>query len=84
MDWKTFVAIYNENKTKWTKIPYSFPGLLQPVSKKQDKKAKKDRASNFKKKIKHIKLGEVILNGNYRTKQNWQYKYTIKNELKHN
>ena len=40
----------NKNETKLTKIPYSFPGLLQPVSKKkQDEKAKKNRTSNFKK-----------------------------------
>ena len=31
-----------------------------------------------------MKLGEVILNVNYHTKQNWQYKYIIKHELEHN
>ena len=83
-DWKNFVEIYNENETKLTKIHYSFPGLQQPVSKKQAKKAKKKTGHRTSKKIKHIKLGEVILNGNYPTKQNWQYKYTTKHELKHN
>ena len=51
------------------KIPYSFPGLLQPVSKKTGQKSEKTGHRISKKKIKHIKLGEVTLNGNYRTKQ---------------
>ena len=28
-DWKNFVEIYNENKIKWTKIPYSFFPIFQ-------------------------------------------------------
>ena len=61
----------NKNETKLTKIPYSFPGLLQPVSKKKNRtKKRKKTGHRISKKIKHIKLGELIINGNYCTKQN--------------
>ena len=61
----------NKNETKLTKIPYSFPGLLQPVSKKKTgRKSEKKTGHRISKKIKHIKLGELIINGNYCTKQN--------------
>ena len=39
----------NKNETKLTKIPYSFPGILQPVSKKTGQKSKSSRTLNFKK-----------------------------------
>ena len=71
-DLKNFVEIYNENETKLTKILFSFPGLLQPFSKKKKKTGQKSEKKKTKhrisKEIKHIKLGEVILNVNYRTK----------------
>ena len=52
-DLKNFVEIYNENETKLTKILFSFPGLLQPFSKKKKKnrtkkREKKNKTSNFK------------------------------------
>ena len=55
-----------------TKIPCSFPGLLQPVNKKTGQKSKKKKKTGhpISEKTKRIKLGEVILNGNYCTKQN--------------
>ena len=54
-----------------TKIPCSFPGLLQPVNKKTGQKSKKKKQDiKFQKKSSILRLGEVILNGNYHTKQN--------------
>ena len=49
---KKLLEIYNENEAKLTKIPYSFPGLLQPVSKKTGQKSEKTghRISKKKKK----------------------------------
>ena len=41
----------NKNETKLTKIPYSFPGLLQPVSKKKTgQKSEKKQDIEFQKK----------------------------------
>ena len=40
------------------------------MGQKSEKKTPKKTGHQILKKIKHIKLGEVILNGNYRTKQN--------------
>ena len=39
-----------------TKIPCSFPGLLQPVNKKTGQKSKKKTGHQISKKIKHIKV----------------------------
>ena len=44
-------------------------GSYSPSVKKQDKKLKQQDIE-FQKKIKHIKFGEVIINGNYHTNQN--------------
>ena len=44
-------------------------GSYSPSVKKQDKKLKQQDIE-FQKKIKHIKFGEVILNGSYHTNQN--------------